>query len=115
MALKLLGGVCVVCGTTEDLELDHIDPKLKTFNVGSRTVSEERYLEELKLCQLLCREHHKIKTAAAQSVEHGEGLSGKKNCTCDPCKARKKIYYKHTKAGTLDEYKVERKGRWRNW
>jgi hypothetical protein len=107
MAIALLGGKCVECGTTENLELDHIDPASKTFNVGSRTVSEARYLEELKLCQLLCTHHHKIKTATGNSVEHGGGLSGKKNCKCDPCKEVKRLYYKHTKAGTLAEYKKE--------
>lgn len=31
--LKLLGGVCVKCGTTENLQFDHIDPATKLFNI----------------------------------------------------------------------------------
>jgi hypothetical protein len=107
MAIALLGGKCVECGTTENLELDHIDPASKTFYVGGRTVSEARYLEELKLCQLLCTHHHKVKTAKARSVEHGGGLSGKRNCKCDPCKGRRNVYQKHRYSGTLDQYKKE--------
>lgn len=109
MAIELLGGKCVACGTVKDLEIDHVDPAAKTFNVGSRTVSEARYLAELKLCQLLCKYHHKIKTAAGNSVEHGGGLTGKKNCRCDLCKPLKNTYYRHHKNGTLAQYRAERR------
>jgi 5-methylcytosine-specific restriction endonuclease McrA len=30
---RLLGGECVRCGATDDLEFDHIDPKTKAFAV----------------------------------------------------------------------------------
>ena len=33
-AVQLLGGKCVVCGTTEGLEIDHVDRSLKTMNVA---------------------------------------------------------------------------------
>ena len=61
----ILGGKCVVCGTTEHLEFDHIDPKTKSFDI-TRYVnggkSKHIFMEELKKCQLLCVECHKKKT-----------------------------------------------------
>lgn len=33
--IELLGGKCVRCGSTNDLEFDHIDPETKRFAVGS--------------------------------------------------------------------------------
>lgn len=31
--IEMLGGKCVRCGATEDLEFDHIDPSTKVFAV----------------------------------------------------------------------------------
>lgn len=56
------------------------------------TFSEERLQAELKKCQLLCHDCHREKTLKEISVDHGEGLSGKKNCPCAPCKQRKSEY-----------------------
>lgn len=98
----LLGGKCAVCGTTEQLEIDHIDPSTKTIEVSRfNSVSRVRLLEEIKLCQLLCSDHHKTKSVEEQSVGHGGGLSGKKNCKCEPCKARKREYMKNWKRSRL--------------
>lgn len=33
-AIELLGGRCVDCGSTEDLEFDHIDRSEKRFTIG---------------------------------------------------------------------------------
>lgn len=53
--LKLLGGKCVRCGATENLQFDHIDRKTKLFTLG-RLLSKTKAaaLEELKKCQILC-------------------------------------------------------------
>jgi len=69
-ALDLLGGVCAVCGTTEDLQFDHIDPALKTGNICSMfgNSSEETLAAELELCQLLCIADHTRKTKADQRI-----------------------------------------------
>ena len=62
-AIAFLGGVCVVCGTTEDLEFDHIDPAEVAFRVPMNMSRRwETLLPELKKCQLLCHEHHADKT-----------------------------------------------------
>lgn len=62
-AVKLLGGKCVVCGKTEELEFDHIEPKTKLMSIAKMSgLSEQRFQEELKKCQLLCHKHHVEKT-----------------------------------------------------
>lgn len=59
----LLGGVCVVCGTTERLEFDHIDPSTKLFDIAKGWARAEKIvLEELEKCQLLCKQHHDEKS-----------------------------------------------------
>lgn len=52
---------CVQCGSTENLELDHIDRNEKEdHNVWSW--SEERRQKELAKCQVLCYDCHLEKT-----------------------------------------------------
>lgn len=97
-AVALLGGKCVECHATEGLEIDHIDRNVKTFSVGKLwSCPRDRYLSELKLCQLLCHEHHKIKSSREQSVPHGGGVSGKKNCRCEPCRLKRSEYMRNRK------------------
>lgn len=53
------------CGSTENLEFDHIDPKTKSFTITSRpTASEDKMSKELAKCQLLCHTCHENKTYA---------------------------------------------------
>lgn len=97
-SIAKLGGKCVVCGTTENLEFDHIDRTKKTMDINTLwSVNLMRYLEELKLIQLLCATHHQEKTSAEQSVPHGGGVSGKRNCKCEPCRLRKNEYQRNWK------------------
>jgi hypothetical protein len=92
-AIASLGGVCARCSSTQRLEIDHIDPALKSFPISQLwSVSEERFYAELRKCQLLCKPHHIEKTSQEQSVDHGGGASGKRNCKCTPCKRRKAEY-----------------------
>lgn len=92
-AIAFLGGKCVICETVEQLEIDHIDRALKSFNISNLwAVKEERFYAELAKCQLLCRPHHIEKTRRELSVDHGGGLSGKKNCPCGLCKQKKADY-----------------------
>jgi len=52
---------CVLCGSTENLELDHINPEEKiTHRVWGW--SKERREEELSKCQVLCYICHKKKS-----------------------------------------------------
>ena len=64
--IEQLGGVCSHpnCNSTEDLQLDHINPLEKEFNISERLSSWDiRKLQpEIKKCQLLCPPHHLKKT-----------------------------------------------------
>lgn len=101
-AIAMLGGRCIICGSTERLELDHIDRATKQLDLGRLwSTTPARYFTEIAKCQLLCHDHHKAKSAQEMSVEHGGGKSGKRNCRCEPCRARKSEYnraYKLAKA-----------------
>jgi hypothetical protein len=89
-AREYLGGVCVICGTTEDLQIDHIDPNTKSFTFGSKRPARAVWDAELKKCQLLCLEHHKEKTAREwyAARQHGTyGMYQKHGCRCDKCRS----------------------------
>lgn len=59
IARERLGGKCIKCEETEDLEFDHIDPASKLRKISEATNwSLARFLAEVDKCQLLCREHH---------------------------------------------------------
>ena len=71
-ALRLLGGVCIGCGTTSDLEFDHLDPSEKKFAVGQKLgCASWAYIKrEVLKCRLLCRDCHAERTALQrQGVE----------------------------------------------
>jgi hypothetical protein len=92
-AVEYLGGKCVKCGSEDELEFDHIDPSTKTYTVASASSRNEVvFWAEVDKCQLLCKPHHVEKTTLENGVEHGGGVSGKKNCKCQPCKNRKNEY-----------------------
>lgn len=102
-AIALLGGRCVVCGQTDGLEIDHINPADKTMELAKAwSTSSQRYYGEVAKCQLLCRRHHHAKSAAERGVPHGGGLSGKRNCPCQPCRTRKAEYNRHYKAAKAE-------------
>lgn len=71
--IDVLGGRCIVCGSTNSLQCDHVDPRTKLFAIGSGWTrpAEELWLEVAK-CQLLCRPHHEQKTAVDGSNNNGE-------------------------------------------
>ena len=56
---------CIGCGTTIQLEIDHIDPSTKECNPGNsfsaKTISQ-RIWNEVDKCQLLCYDCHREKT-----------------------------------------------------
>ncbi len=62
-----LGKLCAKCGSTERLELDHIDPETKVHH-AIWSWSKERRDKEAKKCQVLCHDCHKKKTAAENSA-----------------------------------------------
>ena len=61
--ISQLGGKCTDCGSSENLEFEHIDPFTKNFAISSASsFSEKRVQEELKLCILRCTTCHKSKS-----------------------------------------------------
>lgn len=84
-------GPCKKCGSTEQLEVDHIDPSTKvTHKVW--TWSCERRKNELAKCQVLCKSCHREKTnqQLSKPLIHGT-LHGydRKKCRCELCKKAK--------------------------
>ena len=87
-ALAYLGGKCIYCGSTDDLEVDHIDPHEKTMKLTTMTrVSQERFVAELDKCQLLCRNSHVQKTmvdgSSRKNTARGERISNAKLTTAN--------------------------------
>jgi 5-methylcytosine-specific restriction endonuclease McrA len=78
-AINLLGGQCAECSSTEDLQVDHVDPHskdpllraLKTASFWSW--AWHRIEAELAKCQVLCRSCHKAKSAgeSPRGEQHG--------------------------------------------
>lgn len=99
-AIQQLGGCCAECGSIEGLEIDHIDPTEKQFNVGKALAgwAEARLQAELAKCQLLCAVHHAEKTAQAlrKPITHGT-LSGYDHykCRCELCRIARTEYVRN--------------------
>ena len=69
--VNMLGGKCCGCGTTENLQFDHLDRTTKRFNIGNNLASKlEKLEEEARKCQLLCQECHRLKTLINHDCEH---------------------------------------------
>lgn len=84
-------GPCKKCGSDQDLEVDHIDPKTK-INHKVWTWKESKRNLELAKCQVLCWECHKDKTINEQKTnKHGLRMYEKWNCRCSICKKSKSI------------------------
>ena len=80
------GRACVNCGSKENLQVDHIDPKTKvSSNIWSW--SRERLELELKKCQALCENCHHAKTGQEnRTVVHGTaGMYQHQMCRCSEC------------------------------
>lgn len=92
--ISTLGGCCAKCGSTSDLEIDHKDPREKSFNIG-RLWADKRINEalvELSKCQLLCERCHLIKSGKETTIrqdgtfKHGTTTGWmKKKCRCNLC------------------------------
>lgn len=84
---------CAQCGSTEDLEVDHVNPSAK---VDHRiwSWSKERREAELAKCHVLCRPHHQEKSLARDNPSYTNGfvhgtrsMYQKHRCRCDTCRA----------------------------
>lgn len=102
--IKSMGGECVDCGETSNLEFDHLDSSQKSFDVGRiLTHAKVKREQELAKCVLRCHDCHVIKSRREDwsTVDHGEGLTGKRNCYCDLCKPLKRVYMQNFKKSKI--------------
>jgi hypothetical protein len=67
--IDYLGGKCINCGKIDNLHIDHRDHNSKNFDISKKwSLSWDRILAELKLCQLLCYDCHLEKTLSEGSL-----------------------------------------------
>jgi len=90
----LEGKSCVVCGSVENLQIDHIDP---TKKISHRiwTWSTVRRDKELAKCQVLCWPHHQEKTRVQTygDRQHGtRAMYRRGRCKCAECESAKRAY-----------------------
>jgi hypothetical protein len=87
--IELLGGKCVRCGSTDDLEFDHIDPETKRFAVGSdMSKAWDVLVEEALKTQLLCRPCHVDKGSEDRpEPAHSYYRYWYYGCRCEECRA----------------------------
>lgn len=85
---------CVKCGSTDRLELDHIDRSTKVdSHIWSWSAARREV--ELAKCQVLCYDCHKKKTKADLYVDKcGTHHGYTKGCRCGACKQAHAEYNK---------------------
>lgn len=89
-------GPCAHCGSSEDLEVDHIDKATKSLqptSVWSLTATKREI--ELAKCQVLCRTCHKIKSDDEQRYAPPHGTRGRYmryGCRCVDCRNAASVY-----------------------
>lgn len=98
-----LGGKCVSCGSTENLQIDHIDHTSKLFSIANHWGRSWEFLKpEIAKCQLLCKDCHLIKSKEEGSLakgwtnqpkyKHGTvRMYSHYKCRCDECKLAKSL------------------------
>ena len=92
--IEQLGGQCLKCGSRKALEIDHIDPTQKSYDVGRFwALRIETVTAELSKCQLLCKACHISKTRSDNGqtdarTTHGT-LSSYRYCKCALCREAK--------------------------
>ena len=68
--LESLGGCCVKCGSTTSLEIDHINPGLKSGRQSILSYGMPRAMSEIDNLQLLCNTCHKVKSDAQRKAAY---------------------------------------------
>lgn len=77
--ISRLSGKCKHCESTENLQLDHINPTSKYKSIAKLSSASDVIFEaEIKKCQLLCKDCHLEKTIAEGSL--GDRY---RECICD--------------------------------
>lgn len=91
--IELLGGKCVICGSSDKLEFDHINRNTKKYEISRMiTYAYDVILEEIKKCQLLCNKCHVVKTLKELNKKPSKEQHGTLSayvhakCRCPSCK-----------------------------
>ena len=94
-------GPCANCGSHDDLEVDHLDPKVKDHHI-SRIWSYRAEVRDAELakCQVLCNPCHLAKTIDQRSAVAQHGTHSKYNtgCRCRECKKAHATYAREWRA-----------------
>jgi hypothetical protein len=111
LARERLGGRCVRCGTTENLQFDHVDGSVKAANISEITNwSLPRFLEEVDKCQLLCGPGsggcHQDKTTEDLYETICSTGEGRWKCSCGYCQMWRAGYH----AGYMKKSREEAHG-----
>ena len=111
--IEYLGGKCVQCNSTENLEFDHIDPKTMSFRIASNIGRKDDVVKkELAKCQLLCKTCHRKKSNNElknrvfiyKPIVHGKiSTYTIQKCRCDKCKQGWRIYKRDYKRKKRDK------------
>jgi 5-methylcytosine-specific restriction endonuclease McrA len=97
-------GNCSKCGSSDQVEVDHIDPVLKTMDprhIWSRR--KETRDKELQNCQVLCFSCHKEKTALWRLPEHGTIGRYQNGCRCADCKTARRLKGREERGSSTDD------------
>lgn len=97
--------ICAHCGGTENLELDHIDPKLKVTH-AIWSWSRIRREVEIAKCQILCHKCHKKKTTDNKENARGTQIGISKLTPEKVLLIREKFEEGATKRGLAREFGV---------
>lgn len=100
--IDLLGGKCIQCGSKDNLQFDHVNPKKKEFDLNQIKDGNEAVIaKELKKCVLLCSNCHLEKTKSnkehvnkdKQPARHST-IHMYKNygCRCGGCRKAMRVY-----------------------
>jgi hypothetical protein len=83
---------CERCGSAQDLELDHVDPKVKVHH-RIWSWSADRRNAELAKCQVLCKDCHLAKTVRESTTkDHGSpAMYQNHGCRCPVCREWKRL------------------------
>lgn len=103
-----IGGKCVKCGTTKDLQFNHKNPAEKQFTISEIIYKNiEFVLKEVEKCELLCKECHLTETRRQykdgelktwNAGTRAEFICGtarcynQKPCRCESCKLAHFLY-----------------------
>jgi hypothetical protein len=99
--IRRLGGYCWECYSTDNLQIDHIDPATKDVNFDMAGLASARVEAEIVKCQLLCTDCHAFKTVVERGKTWSRGthgtISSYRWCgppKCDACKNAKRLVHR---------------------